>query len=127
MEQAIRDVAAIKLLEVAQIAEDRLDEQIKQLDNLGEDELEIIRQNRRRQLQNEQAKRIEWLHNDHGVYLELADQNDFFSATKSSERLVVHFYRSVTARCEIVDRHLGTLAADHAETRVSGFWLFYDY
>jgi hypothetical protein len=43
-------------------------------------------------------------------YSEIADTKDFFNAAKKSVRMVVHFYRSVTPRCEIVDAHLSKLA-----------------
>ena len=32
-------------------------------------------------------------------------------------QVVIHFYRPSTLRCQIVDRHLETLAAGHLETR----------
>jgi hypothetical protein len=34
-------------------------------------------------------------------------------------QIVVHFYRSATWRCQVVDRHFGELAPQHLETRVS--------
>ena len=40
-----------------------------------------------------------------------------FVATKTSPRVVCHFYRSETWRCEILDKHLTQLAARHIETR----------
>ena len=50
-------------------------------------------------------------------YLELTDTKEFFNAAKKSARMVVHFYRSVTPRCQIVDAHLERLAPKHLETR----------
>ena len=44
-------------------------------------------------------------------YLELNDTKEFFAAAKKSERMIVHFYRGVTPRCEIVDAHFEKLAA----------------
>ena len=49
--------------------------------------------------------------------MELTDTKEFFNAAKKSSRMVVHFYRSVTPRCEIVDAHLSKLAPKHLETR----------
>lgn len=49
--------------------------------------------------------------------MELTDTKEFFAAAKKSERLVAHFYRSVSPRCEIVDAHLQKLAYEHVETR----------
>lgn len=50
-------------------------------------------------------------------YSELTDTKEFFQAAKKSQRMVVHFYRPVTFRCQIVDAHLATLAQEHVETR----------
>jgi hypothetical protein len=50
-------------------------------------------------------------------YSELSDTKEFFEAAKKSSRMVVHFYRSVTPRCVIVDGHMHKLAAKHLETR----------
>jgi hypothetical protein len=47
----------------------------------------------------------------------MTDTKEFFNAAKKSERMVVHFYRGVTPRCEIVDAHLQVLAEKHVETR----------
>jgi hypothetical protein len=45
------------------------------------------------------------------------DTKEFFLAAKKSSRVVVHFYRGVTPRCQIVDAHFAKLAHDHVETR----------
>ena len=45
------------------------------------------------------------------------DTKEFFAAAKKSERVIVHFYRGVTPRCEIVDGHLEKLAETHVESR----------
>jgi hypothetical protein len=50
-------------------------------------------------------------------YMEMHDTKEFFLAAKKSTRLVVHFYRGVTPRCQIVDSHFERLAHDHVETR----------
>lgn len=50
-------------------------------------------------------------------YLEINDTKEFFNAAKKSERMIVHFYRGVTPRCEIVDAHFQKLAEQHLESR----------
>jgi thioredoxin-like negative regulator of GroEL len=50
-------------------------------------------------------------------YQEVNDTKDFFNLCKKSQRVVAHFYRGVTPRCEIVDAHFERLAATHIETR----------
>jgi thiol-disulfide isomerase/thioredoxin len=47
----------------------------------------------------------------------LTDTKEFFNTAKKSQRVVVHFFRSVTPRCQIVDAHLERLAPKHTETR----------
>ena len=53
----------------------------------------------------------------HGVYSEISDQREFFDAAKKSSRMIVHFYRPTTWRCEVVDKHLETLCRTHYETK----------
>ena len=63
------------------------------------------------------AKKQEWLSKGHGKYEELHSEKDFFDACKKSDRLICHFYRDTTFRCQIVDKHLTLLAPKHLETR----------
>ncbi len=49
--------------------------------------------------------------------MEISDTKEFFNAAKKSSRMIVHFYRSVTPRCQIVDAHFEKLAQTHVETR----------
>jgi len=49
--------------------------------------------------------------------MEINDPKEFFNAAKKSKWMVVHFYRSVTVRCQIVDAHLEKLCQEHLETR----------
>ena len=59
----------------------------------------------------------DWKQLGHGSYTELNDTKEFFDASKRSRQMVVHFYRGVTVRCQIVDAHLSRLAPKHLETR----------
>ncbi len=47
----------------------------------------------------------------------MADQSEWFHEVKTNERVICHFYRPSTWRCEIVDKHLQILAEKHLETR----------
>lgn len=49
--------------------------------------------------------------------MEMHDTKEFFLAAKKSSKVVIHFYRGVTPRCQIVDAHFEKLAHDHVETR----------
>ena len=63
------------------------------------------------------AQRQEWVSQGHGVYQEIQGETEFFEECKKNEKLVVHFYRESTVRCQIVDKHLLLLAPKHLETR----------
>ena len=69
------------------------------------------------QMKQAAAKKKEWLSKGHGQYQELHSEKDFFDACKESDKLVCHFYRDSTFRCQIVDKHLALLASKHLETR----------
>lgn len=59
----------------------------------------------------------DWKQLGHGRYAELNDTKDFFAAAKKSAKMIVHFYRGVTPRCQIVDAHFEQLAPRHLEAR----------
>jgi len=105
------------ILEVAQQEERALDEKLKALENLDEDDFEMLRQRRRMELQKKARQEQDWKQLGHGRYAEVTDTKEFFALCKKSERVVAHFYRSSTARCQIVDAHLAKLAQTHLETR----------
>jgi|LauGreSBDMM110SN_4_FD.fasta_scaffold71810_2 thiol-disulfide isomerase/thioredoxin len=105
------------LLRVAQEHERALDAQLAKMDNLGEDDFEALRQKRKMDLQKQVRQEQDWRQLGHGRYAECTDTKDFFNAAKKSARMLVHFYRSVTPRCQIVDAHFERLAARHVECR----------
>merc|ERR1719235_915226 len=69
-------------------------------------------------LKKRQEMMIKWKQQGHGTYQEIQDQKDWFHETKTNERVITHFYRSTTWRCQIVDKHLSLLAPKHMETRI---------
>lgn len=115
------------------------------LEKLNDDDFEVLRQKRRLEMQKKMRQEQDWAQLGHGRlhcclemcveiifhefnvfcchnviyirYLELTDTKEFFNAAKKSSRMVVHFYRGVTPRCQIVDAHLSRLAPKHLETR----------
>ena len=52
-----------------------------------------------------------------GQYTEITEEREFFEECKKNEKVVCHFFRSSTLRCEIVDKHLALLAPRHLETK----------
>mmetsp|Transcript_29901 Transcript_29901/g.70996 ORF Transcript_29901/g.70996 Transcript_29901/m.70996 type:complete len:230 (+) Transcript_29901:106-795(+) len=105
------------ILNVAQAVEDQLDLEAKKLDDMDEDDLERIREKRIAFMKKQAEQKAEWRRKGHGQYQELGSEKEFFEAAKASEHMVCHFYRSSTARCAIVDKHLAAIAAEHLECR----------
>ncbi|OQV17766.1 Thioredoxin domain-containing protein 9 [Hypsibius exemplaris] len=108
-----------QVLQAGKLMEAQLDSEIQRLDQLtnNEDDLEALRARRLAAIKSDNLKKQEWRANGHGVYTELADEREFFQATKKSNKIVCHFFRVTTPRCQIVDKHLEILAAQHLETR----------
>lgn len=85
------------------------------------DELEnfddsAYRSARMQQLDRE-IKSIKQLSTDHGKYLEIKDEKEVLDVTTKNERVVVHFFHKDFQRCEIMHRHMETLAQKHIQTR----------
>jgi len=105
------------LLKALEDKEKAMDDQMKKLESMDEDDFEKLREKRKIQMQKQAMLRQKNLLNGHGRYMELSDQKEFFDAAKTSKMVVCHFFRSSTLRCQYVDRHLGDLAPQHLETR----------
>lgn len=97
--------------------EDQLDAEIERLDNLKKDDLEELRRKRMEAMKNEHKKKTEMKAIGHGTYEEVLGEKEFFQEAKKSENVVVHFFRTSAWRCEIVDKHLKSLAVKHWGTR----------
>lgn len=110
-----------QLLAATLAVEQQVDAEIERLEKAAddEDELEVLRRKRLESMKVAEKQRQEWLASGHGVYEELADESEFFAASKKSRFFVCHFFRSSTPRCKIVDKHLSLLAVRHVETRFS--------
>jgi len=103
--------------QVAKRVEEQIDSELDRLNNLEIDDLSSLRQKRLQEMKLRSKKQMEWKANGHGEYSALYDQKAFFDACKSSERVIVHFYRNSSPRCEIFDMHLKVLCEKHIETR----------
>lgn len=113
----IQAAVARNVLEASKVIEEQIDAEIEKLDKLADEDLEGLRQKRLDAMKKYEKKKREWLEKGHGEYTELASEPEFFEACKSSEDVVVHFFRESTFRCKIVDKHLAILAKKHVETR----------
>lgn len=105
------------LLQIAEQIERAVDDELYRIDQMDDDELLAIRHKRVKQLKEVQARRDEWHKKGHGQYLEVTDPKVFFDNVQDSERVVVHFMRRSTPRCEVIERHLRIIAPEHFETR----------
>uniref|UniRef100_A0A8R1ELZ8 Thioredoxin domain-containing protein 9 n=1 Tax=Caenorhabditis japonica TaxID=281687 RepID=A0A8R1ELZ8_CAEJA len=105
------------LIRAAQVMEEQIDQEMNKLENLEEDDLEVIRRKRMEQMKKAQKDKIEMMSNGHGKYEEVADEKEFFDATKKSDRVVCLFYLPGNFRCKIVDKHFEILARKHVGTR----------
>lgn len=105
------------VLQIAEQIERAVDDEIERIDNIDDDDIVAIRQRRLNQLKQMQERRNDWARKGHGQYMEITDPKEFFEDVKKSERIVVHFMRRSTPRCEVIERHLRTIAKEHFETR----------
>ncbi|VDO38764.1 unnamed protein product [Haemonchus placei] len=106
-----------QLMKAAEIVEEHIDNEMNRLENMDEDELEIIRRRRLEEMKKMQKAKQEMLSIGHGTYSEVADEKEFFEATKKSKNVVCLFYLDGNMRCKIVDKHLKILAVKHTGTR----------
>lgn len=97
--------------------EGAVDAELQRLENLDEEGLGRLREERLQQMQRDAKQRDDWRSKGHGVYSEIAEEKEFFDVCKKSDKVVCHFYRDSTWRCKIVDKHLALLAPHHLETR----------
>merc|ERR1719238_1833351 len=104
------------LADAAQDREAELDEEIRRLDSLKIDDLEELRRKRLEQMKTKHAEKQKKLAVGHGQY-DMIEERDFFDCAKKSDKMVVHFWRESTWRCEIMDKHLRQLAQKHWGTR----------
>eukprot|EP00397_Hematodinium_sp_SG-2012_P024333 GEMP01025337.1.p1 GENE.GEMP01025337.1~~GEMP01025337.1.p1 ORF type:complete len:190 (+),score=49.27 GEMP01025337.1:92-661(+) len=85
--------------------------------NMCEDDIEEIRRKRLEQMKDEHAQKQNKQRTGHGTYEDLTDEKEFFTVTKDSDRMLVHFYRPATWRCEIVDKHFREFCRKHWRVR----------
>lgn len=80
------------VLAVAQQLEQQVDTELHRLDNLGEDEIEVLRRRRMEEVRKFAEKKEEWLAAGHGEVKEI-NEKEFFSEVKGEERVLCLFYR----------------------------------
>jgi len=116
MQQAMSGVTQMLEKKVDQELE-KMDSEIKALENMDDDDFEALRQKRMEALKKTQEQKQTWMANGHGSYEEIPTEKDFFEATKKSKNVICHFYIDSSFRCKILDKHLQILANKHIEAR----------
>jgi hypothetical protein len=117
LEEHMAAQLAQQTLSMAQATEKQLDAELRALSQLDTNDLEAIRRRRIEEMKQRASKEVMWRSQGHLEYTELRDEKQWFEASKENERMVCHFYRGTTWRCEIIDRHLEAIARKHIETK----------
>jgi hypothetical protein len=118
-EAMIMEMIKETALKTAAAEEEAVDAEIAALEKLDEDDFEVIRERRRKQLQAQAKKKQEYAAMGHGEYQEIGDQADFFKVMNGkSPRVMCHFYTPSNPHCPIVDEHFNLLAKKHPECRI---------
>ena len=104
-------------MQAAKVVENMGDSELDRLENIDQDELQRIRQERMKEMKKQVVRKEEWKQIGHGKYEELKDEKEFFDEQKKSERFICHFYRESTFRCKIIDKHMEILSHKHVESR----------
>eukprot|EP00321_Phaeocystis_globosa_P009956 CAMPEP_0118828070 /NCGR_PEP_ID=MMETSP1162-20130426/16865_1 /TAXON_ID=33656 /ORGANISM="Phaeocystis Sp, Strain CCMP2710" /LENGTH=206 /DNA_ID=CAMNT_0006758999 /DNA_START=48 /DNA_END=668 /DNA_ORIENTATION=- len=94
-----------------------LDDEMNRIDNLNEDDLQKIRANRLKAMQEKAAERQSWAEKGHGSFQKIADQKDFFTVCKNSDKVIVLFTRESNKYGKAMKEHMTLLAQHHMEAR----------
>lgn len=113
----VDSAVAAGVLAAVSAVEGAVDAELQKLENLDEEGLSQLREQRLQQLKRVAKQKEEWRGLGHGVYSEITEEKEFFDVCKKSNKVVCHFFRESTWRCKIVDKHLNLLAPQHLETR----------
>ena len=112
--QANADTQALMLAETVETA---LDHEMKEFDEMGDEELAAIRKRRIGQMRDKQKQRQQGKANGHGRLIEITEQKEFFEEVKTSDRVIAHFYTKTNSDCAAVNMHLAKIAPNHMETK----------
>ncbi|OII74857.1 thioredoxin fold protein [Cryptosporidium ubiquitum] len=104
---------------VLEEGENIIDEEIKTIDSIQNDENELnrLREKRIKELKKEIEQKNKFIEFGHGKYDFIADEKEFFDTIKKSENVICHFSRPSTLRCEIFDKHLEIISKKHLEAK----------
>lgn len=106
-----------KTLEALRKVEAEMDRDLKAMTALGKEDLRVLRRKRELCVKEEARVAAQRVRQGRGLYQEVQDQQKWFDEAKSNDRMICHFSRGTTWRCELLDAHLTVLARLHPEAR----------
>ena len=120
----LRETKNRKIVQEAQSKEAAIQRRLKEEDEgsdddddeKDEDELEMLREMRLKELKKSHIEKMENKRKGHGSYTQIAE-DEFLTNVTASTHCIVHFFHSDFERCKIMDHHLRNLAPKHLETR----------
>ncbi len=115
--RTVGDVLTHTLVTALEEREAEIDDELQYYDNLKDDDLEELRRKRLEEMKENHQKAARLRSDGHGSYTELLSEKEFFEQSKKSKHMVCHFYRPSTWRCQIVDKHLTSIAERYLECR----------
>jgi len=114
MQQEMMDMALAQTLLSVEAA---LDAEIDKSENLDEDDYARIRANRMAEMKKKQAEQQGNMAIGHGKLTKINDQQEFFGASKLSNRLICIFTRNSNKYGKAMLEHAELLASKHLEAR----------
>jgi len=94
-----------------------IDQELEKAENLDEDDFARIRQNRMAEMKKKAEMQQMNRHNGHGSLSKINDQQEFFNAAKTSDRLICIFNRNSNKYGKVMLEHMELLAQRHLEAR----------
>ncbi|CAG8801063.1 16286_t:CDS:2, partial [Gigaspora rosea] len=105
--------------------EDDEEKLFEELENDDDFMIANLREQRMEQLKQEYASDKNYndlfrtdLLNEHGSYTEITDEKEILKITTTTKQCVVHFFHKEFRRCQIMDKHLTTIATRQFKTRL---------
>ena len=114
-QQEIMDMAVAQSLLAIEAA---VDDELQKVENLEEDDLAKIRQNRMKEMRRKAEETETNRSNGHGTLTKINDQQEFFAAAKKSPRMVCIFTRNSNKYGKAMLEHMELLAQKHLEARI---------
>lgn len=117
MNPEMQEAVEQQVLRALQEKEEEMDRELAELNEMKDDDLDVLRERRLADMKKKAKEAEELRVFGHGEYADISDEKEFFAASKKSRKMVVHFYRPSTWRCQIIDKHMSLLAHKHVLTR----------